>query len=322
MNRKEIRIICGIALERAFHSQASLIIVLSSIWQRPKHSETARLSRELLSSEDVAAHEIGFTLQAVEQNEFPEPDPTQWRDFALELCERQILLVDLMYRARELAETEQQLARKHTLHRSINALQEWQACVGEAVVAMRSANWLKAKINLDAANFVSHSRVLEALGKDYPNFSEAIQSHQNETSTSRDKVMEYPSKIRVPKERITTILQVQSVYLRLLMWSNAIDKNDRVSSIATYPLEKLGAAIDFLFSPNTDVEVANYEIGLAASYIQERIGEIPLSPVGKQWREIGKEIEKIFSTLPARPWPMEGFGSPGVESRFKNEERD
>ncbi len=295
---------------------------MGSLWQHPKLGEIASLSRELLSSEDVETHEIGFTLQAVEQNEFSEPDLIQWRDFGLELSRQQILLVDLMYRARELAEMEQQLARKHALHQSINALQEWQACVGEAVVAMRSSNWLKAKINLDTANFVSQSRDLEALVKDYPNFSEAIQSHQNEASAFRDKVMEYPSKIRIPKERITTILQVQSVYLRLLMLRNSNDKDDRVSSIATYPLEKLGVAIDFLLSPNTDVEDANYEIGLAASHMQERIGEIPLSPVGKQWREIGKEVEKIFSTLPARPWPMEGFGSPGVESRFKSEERD
>lgn len=319
LNRKEILIICGIALGRALHSQPSLIFGLRSVWQRPKPSEIARLSRDLVSSEDVAAHEIGFILQAIKQNELPEPDPIQWRDFALELCERQIRLVDLMYRVRELHEMEKYPARKQALQRSAETLQDWQGCVGEAVLAMRVSNWIKAKTYLDASNFVSHSRDLDALVKDYPNFGEAIKSHRDEAFAFSSKVMEYPSKTRIPKERIPTILQVQSMYLRLLLLRNSTDKDNRVSSITNYPIEKLGVAIDFLLSPNTDIETANYEIGLATSHMQWKAGEIPLSPVGKQLRKISKELENTFSTLPARPWPMKGFGSPGVESRFKGE---
>jgi len=40
--------------------------------------------------------------------------------------------------------------------------------------------------------------------------------------------------------------------------------------------------------------------------------------VGKRLGKIEGELDIIFSELPAKPWPVKGFGAPGVESRFRD----
>jgi len=83
----------------------------------------------------------------------------------------------------------------------------------------------------------------------------------------------------------------------------------------SYPIEKLGVAVHYLMSTDTTVEDANYEIGLAASHLKRNLPRISGS-IRRELSLRANELDILFSKLPVKPWPVKGFGSPDVESRF------
>jgi hypothetical protein len=86
-----------------------------------------------------------------------------------------------------------------------------------------------------------------------------------------------------------------------------------------YPIEKLGDAIGYLLQASTHVETANYEIGLAVGNLRRWLPKISDSALRKELSDLADKLDMIFSSLPAKPWPMKGYGHPDVESRFDSE---
>lgn len=322
VNNEEIKMICGLALEAAYFEQSSFVSKLEPIWRDPQISQIESLSDELVISKDFSAHRIGFLLQGVIQNELPDPNPIQWRDLAIEILQKQVLLVDRMYRVGEIHQKGDNPKTKQVLIDVYSALQHWQAYLGGAVKDMLESDWIGAKTNIDLAFAVSRSKDFQILG-DLNGWSLGISKDLlNEAIKFRRLIMRYPSRIKFLRKRVKTTLLIQAPYLELLDIHYKCRGEPRLSSVTIYPVEKLGAAIRFLLSPHSEIEDANYEIGLAANHIQERKGKLSPSVEATKLKKIGNELERIFSILPARPWPMKGFGAPGVESRFKSEERD
>lgn len=322
VNNEEIKMICGLALEAASLEQSSFVSKLEPIWRDPQISQIESLSDELVVSKDFSAHRIGFMLQAVIQNELPDPDSVQWRDLAIKILQRQVLLVDRMYRVGEIHQKEQDPKTKQVLIDVYAVLQHWQAFLGDAVNDMLESDWIGAKTNIGLAFIVSRSKDFQILGGLHGGSLSISRDLLNEAIKFRRLIMRYPSKIKFLRKRVKTILLIQTPYLELLDIHYKCRAEPTISSVTIYPVEKLGTAIRFLLSPHSEIEDANYEIGLAANHMQERKGKLSPSVEETKLKKIGNELERIFSILPARPWPMEGFGSPGVESRFKSENCD
>lgn len=121
--------------------------------------------------------------------------------------------------------------------------------------------------------------------------------------------------MHIPEDRTTLILRVQSPYLRLLEINQEHESDFEVKNATKYGIEKLAVALSYLLSPDNEIEKANYEVGLAARDLTRMAGTVT-SSVSKQLKELAEELDMIFTELPADPWPINGFGAPGVESRF------
>jgi hypothetical protein len=67
---------------------------------------------------------------------------------------------------------------------------------------------------------------------------------------------------------------------------------------------------------NSPIEDANYEIGIAVGHMRTRTLKIKDSTVRREIADTTDKLDAIFSNLPAKPWPMKGYGHPSVESRL------
>jgi len=73
-----------------------------------------------------------------------------------------------------------------------------------------------------------------------------------------------------------------------------------------------------VINPKHKIEDANYELGCACEHFKWKLDNIK-DIKDKEWtNSLYKRIEFLFSELPAKPWPMKGFGEPVVESRFED----
>jgi hypothetical protein len=142
-----------------------------------------------------------------------------------------------------------------------------------------------------------------------------VSSLQERTKNLIARMLAYPSRTNIPTDRTEIILQVQAVYINLLDLQQQGKMSHDALDVISYPIEKLGVAVHYMLSTNTTVEDANYEIGLAASHLKRNLPRTSGS-IRQELTLRANELDVLFSKLPAKPWPVEGFGSPDVESRF------
>ncbi len=318
--KERIRAIVALALAESYDSCEELVPTLEALCADCAADLVEETSRNLIRSTEPERQAIGFLLQSAVQEEDPEPGPIEWRELALDLTETQISAIDLMYSIRPLMDRETDSTKKQEMSRLYRVAQRLQGELGTTARAMRDSDWTSAKKTLNATKIFSTSpSKADEFGKaiDHP-YKGIVRRLQEETKKLRNRILPYPSKIAVSSERVKIILRVQSAYIPLLRINHRHEKNPLIDELTSYPLEKLGVAIDYLLSSGKTIEEANYEIGLAASSLQRGLPKAQ-GRVREELARIAAELDLIFSELPAKPWPVEGFGSPDVESRFADD---
>src|SRR5438552_11876640 len=262
---------------------------------------------------------IGLMLEQALDKTVPDPDPILWRDLALDMRESQVHLVDYMYRMGEFMHEEADVEKKHILNRIYDEFQRWQASVGEATRHLRDENWMEAKIEIEEAYSLSQSETFNSLVTLNSNYKGAIETQRRDVKKYRDTIRLYPSKMSLPANRVATIVRVQELLLGLQELQSQNEMDLKVLDAISYPIEKLGTAVRYLLNANVEVAAANYEIGISNDHLKDRVKAFA-GPTRKNLSDITGQLDILFSELPAKPWPMPGFGAPGVESRFKKED--
>ena len=313
----EMKVVVGLALEEAYYSSPECISPLISDWESPTPRAIEEHVNRFLSSPSSDTREIGFMLERALEKDKPDPDPIAWRDLALEMSACHLNLMDYMCRVSEFILEERDDKKKIMLSQAWDVIQRWQGDIGETIADLRESNWNDAKIAVDKAYDLSLSADLDSFVLEYQNFRGAITLQREDTEKFRSKIREYPSKVVIPESRVSTILRVQERLLGLLRIRGTNESDGVIRDATSYPIEKLGTAIRYLMSPDVEVESANYEIGIGRDHLGPRVKTI-LGTVGKQLAKIEGELDIIFSELPAKPWPVKGFGAPGAESRFRD----
>jgi hypothetical protein len=314
MDESDAKVIVGLALADSYDSCESCIAILKRIWDDCRVVLVENAAEDFLDSPDENVQDIGFLLQSVSQMDSPDPDPGEAKDLALDIRETQISVIDLMYSLRLNEQTGVGTQRK--IAEVYPLVQKWQARLGSAASAIREGDWTTAKKSLNSAYILSSSSELPDIFAEIFDLYKATVSHlQEKTENLRTRMLAYPSGTKIPANRAEIILQVQAVYLNLLDLQQQSKMSQDAFDVISYPIEKLGVAVDYLLSANTTVEEANYEIGLAASNLKRNLPRTSGS-IRQELSLRANELDVLFSKLPAKPWPVKGFGSDDVESRF------
>jgi hypothetical protein len=324
MDENEVKIVIGQAVGRAYyldHAERT-IPMLQRLFEEPQTTAIERVTSELLASDNPDEHSVAFMLQAALQTDLPDPDPIAWRDLALDICQFESTVADYMYRLGEEMKDKNKVtdSEKKALVEMYDALRGWANSLGSTVYQMREENWIDAKVEIDESFCASQSQAIDALKIYYkdPILAEVIDGFRGKTRQFHETILGYPSRMPIPKDRVKTILELQAIYLRLeqLHFKN---RAFELSQVILYPIEKLGDAIWMLLQTDRSVEQANYEIGLAVGNMRRGLPEIKDSAVRKELVDLADKLDVIFASLPAKPWPMKGYGHPDVESRFDSE---
>jgi hypothetical protein len=321
LQASERRVVVGLALHHAYYTSPETATELRPLWENPDPNNVERVSRELLGSTDPEIRAIGLMLEQALDKALRDPDPIQWRDLALDMCESHVNLIDYMYRMGEFMHDEEDTEKKEMLKQIYDGFQGWQASIGEAIGNLRAASWTEAKIEIEKAYSLSQSAIFDSLVSLYSNFKGAIDIQRRDTGKYRDTIRSYSSKLPLPTDRIAIIVRVQELLLGLQELRSQNEKDMKVSDATSYPIEKLGTAVEYLLNKNVELARANYEIGISNDHLKPRIKTIA-GPVGRKLSNITDKLDILFSELPAKPWPVPGFGAPGVESRFKDDDTE
>jgi hypothetical protein len=314
MDENDVKVIVGLALADSYDSCDSCIDILKRLWDDCRVVLVEEAAKEFLDSPDENVQDIGFLLQSVSQVDFPDPDPGEAKDLALDIREIQIPVIDLMYSLRLIQQTD--VGKQRKIAEVYPLVQKWQARLGSAASAIREGDWTNAKKSLNSAYIVSNSSKLPDIFADIFDLYKATVSHlQEKTENLRTRMLAYPSRTNIPTNRTEIILQVQAIYINLLDLQQQSKMSQDIFDVISYPIEKLGVAVHYLLSTHTTVQDANYEIGLAASNLKRNLSGTS-GPIRQELSLRANELDVLFSKLPAKPWPVEGFGSPDVESRF------
>jgi hypothetical protein len=324
MDESEVKIVIGQAVGRAYYLDYAerSIPILQRLFEEPQTTAIERVTSDLLGSDNLDEHSVAFMLQVALQTDLPDPAPIAWRDLALDIRELESTVADYMYRLeREMEDknkvTDTEKAAVVDMH---DALRGWANSLGSVVFHMREGNWIDAKAEIDKAFYASQSRAIDALKIYYkdPLLAEVVNGFRDKTKQFHETILGYPSRMPIPKDRVKTILELQAIYLRLQqIYLN--NRTPQVRQVIGYPIEKLGDAIHCLLQTSSRVETANYEIGLAVGNMRRGLPEIKDSALRKELVDLADKLDVIFSSLPAKPWPMKGYGHPDVESRFDSE---
>lgn len=321
LQASERKVVVGLALEHAYYTSPESVTKLGPLWRNPDPKNLEQVSQELLGSMNPETRGIGLMLEQALDTTVPDPDPILWRDLALDMYESQVNLVDYMYRMGEFMYEEDDAEKKEMFSRIYDEFQRWQASVGEAIGHLRDENWTEAKIEIEEAYSLSQSGIFDSLVAINSNYKGAIEIQRRDAKKYRDTIRAYPSKLSLPADRIATIARVQELLLGLQELRSQNEKDLKVSDAASYPIEKLGTAVSYLLNLNVEVAAANYEIGISNDHLKARVKAFA-GPIGHKLSDITDKLDILFSELPAKPWPVPGFGAPGVESRFKKDAAD
>ena len=308
--KKFMKIIVGLALEESirkleFNPQLNDVYVqLNALYSVPNRGKIRSLHNDLVGSSNANFREIGFWLEPLITVSKPTID---WRDLVIEMQETELQLFNIFY----LLEVSRE--RRH----EINDLREWFNSIGSSVNYIRQDDWIHAKIHASKAFEFSLSNSIETMRKD-EHLSGAIDAFRKETKKYFEQVKTFPVRIEIPEDRFDAIIEIQEVLVELVK-ELYLHRPDRVlSDVILYPIEKLGVAMHYLMDPKLTIEGANYELGCACEHFRRKIGNIKDVEKKKWANHLYKRIEFLFSQLPVKPWPMRGFGEPGVESRFED----
>jgi len=319
LQASERKVVVGLALQHAYDTSPESVTKLGLLWRNPDPKNIEQVSQELLGSMTPKTRAIGLMLEQALDKTVPDPDPILWRDLALDMRESQVHLVDYMYRMGEFMHEEADVEKKHMLNRIYDEFQRWQASVGEATRHLRDENWMEAKIEIEEAYSLSQSETFNSLVTLNSNYKGAIETQRRDVKKYRDTIRLYPSKMSLPANRVATIVRVQELLLGLQELQSQNEMDLKVLDAISYPIEKLGTAVRYLLNANVEVAAANYEIGISNDHLKDRVKAFA-GPTRKNLSDITGQLDILFSELPAKPWPMPGFGAPGVESRFKKED--
>ena len=321
LQASERKVVVGLALQHAYYTSPESVIKLGPLLRNPDPENLERVSQELLGSMNPETRAIGLMLEQALDRALQDLDPILWRDLALDMRESQVNLVDYMYRMGEFMHEEDDVEKKEMLNCIYDGFQRWQASIGEATRHLRDENWTEAKIEIEEAYSLSQSDTFDSLVALYSNYKGAIEIHRRDVRQYRDTIRSYPSKLSLPANRAATIVRVQELLLGLQELETQSEKDLKVSDTVSYPIEKLGTAVRYLLNADVEIAKANYEIGISNDHLKARVKTFA-GPTGKKLSDITDKLDILFSELPAKPWPVPGFGAPGVESRFKRDGAD
>ncbi len=272
--------------------------------QEISQGDIVKLHKELTSSSNGTHRELGFALEPLINFDPPSRD---WRDLAIEMQDTEISLFDIFYR---LEISKEQKYKSHDIL-------EWLNSIGSSVNAMRKPDWIQTKTYLSKAlEFSKAESIQKILDDEY--LGGAMRIYQVATEKYYQEAIRYPVEVVYPEDHIDLLLELQHILLELTQ-TYELGKPGRVlADVILYPIEKVGVAISYLMDGKKKVETANYELGLACEHLKQKIPDLKDTPETTWANSIYTKLEIIFSKLPAEPWPVEGFGYPGVESRFKD----
>ena len=303
---KTRKIVVGLALQAGIRRNR-LDPTISDLYSNPDPASIASLNDRLIHSKDPEDREVGFWLEPAVKRKPPEID---WRDIVINMLETELDLLDLAYRI--------QTSHLRETFR-VDGLLDWLNEIGNSVNNIRSGDWIYAKIAISRALHKSHDTSIEKI-RENEYLTGAIDSHRKSTENYFDQILTFPCKLTMLEDRVDTILEVQDLLIEIMRKYYLESPNRILVDVILYPIEKLGVAQDYLLNPERSEEQANYEIGLASEHLKEKVVNIQNSETLKWAKNIQERIEFLFSKLPAEPWPVKGFGYPGVESRFEKGE--
>jgi len=191
-----------------------------------------------------------------------------------------------------------------------------ESCVSN----IRGGNWILAKIDANRAVNESLAESVEKI-RENGDFRGTVDEHRKATMGYSEKVLKFPCESNILEDRLDTILEVQELLIEFKRKYRNEPADRVLSDIALYAVERLGVAEDCLLDPKTGMEEAGYEVGLVSEHLKGKVESIR-NPEIRAWVvKLLERVEFLFSRMPAKPWPVEGFGHPGVESRFEKKSR-
>ena len=306
-----VRIAVGLALEAEMERDdvdSSLLNRLLDLYSNPNSDAVKTVHDELLESDSFEDREVGLWLEPALIRRRPDFD---WREVVMDMQETELDLFDLAY----LIETSEHRNEFRAL-----GLLDWMNSIGSCVSNIRGGNWVLAKIDLNRAMHESLGESVEDVRKN-EDFRGAVDEHRKATRSYLERILMFPCGSNVPEDRLDTILGVQELVIELKRKYHFESTNGIPSDVFPYAIEKLGVAEDYLFDSKTSLEQAGYEVGLASEHLKGKVENIRNLEARALVVKLQERIEFLFSQLPARPWPVEGFGQLGVESRFRKRSR-
>jgi len=306
-----IKVAVGLALEAELEREnedSSVLDRLLRLYASPDPVAVEALHDELVGSGSFEDREVALWLELALPSQQPSFD---WRDVVMDMQETELDLFNLAY----LIETSEYRNRFRAL-----GLLDWMNSIGSCASNIRCGNWVLAKIDANRAVNESLAESVEKIRKN-EDFRGVVDEHRKATKGYFEKVLKFPCKSDVPEDRLDTILEVQWLLVEFRR-RYRLEPADRVlSDVALYAIEKLGVAEDRLLDPKAGVEEAGYEVGLVSEHLKGRVESIRNQEIRAWVVKLMERVEFLFSRMPAKPWPVEGFGHPSVESRFEKKSR-
>jgi len=311
LDQRIAKVAVGLALEAELerdNEDSSVLDRLLRLYAAPDSVVVKALHDELVGSDSFEDREVGLWLELALTGRQPDFD---WREVVMDMQETELDLFNLAY----LIETSEYRNRFRAF-----GLLDWMNSIGSCVSNIRDENWVLAKIDANRAVNESLAESVEKI-RINEDLRGAVDEHRKATKGYFERVLKFPCKSGVPEDRLDTILEVQGLLIESKRKYH-LEPADRVlSDVALYAVEKLGVAEDCLLDSKTSVEEAGYEVGLVSEHLKGKVESIRNQEIRAWVVKLMERVEFLFSRMPAKPWPVEGFGHPGVESRFRKKSR-
>lgn len=101
ISENEARIVVGLALERSYLYSEKCVQKLWTLLRTPDLAQIEGITTEFVNDSDNSVRQRGYVLQAAIQNDLSDPDPTAWKDVALDMFQQELRLTDYMYQIKK-----------------------------------------------------------------------------------------------------------------------------------------------------------------------------------------------------------------------------
>jgi len=306
-----VKVAVGLALEAELEREnedSSVLDRLLHLYASPDPAAVETLHDELVGSDSFEDREVGLWLELALRSQQPSFD---WREVVMDMQETELDLFNLAY----LIETSEHKNRFRAL-----GLLDWVDSIESCVSNIRGGNWILAKIDANRAVNESLAESVEKI-RENGDFRGTVDEHRKATKGYFEKVLKLPCKSNISEGRLDTILEVQGLLIEFKRRYRLEPADMVLSDVALYAVERLGVAEDYLLDPKTGVEEAGYEVGLVSEHLKGKVESIRDQETRAWVVKLMERVEFLFSRVPAKPLPVEGFGHPGVESRFEKKSR-